>query len=123
MKVDGIGSADISGSIQKKQVNEDKSFEDVLRKAYSEGDKEKLKEACKEFEGLFMQMMYKQMKKTVPKSQLIPESTGREIFEDMLDEEIINNAKERGIGLADVLYRQLSLTMDKTFTVQNEKSK
>jgi Rod binding domain-containing protein len=38
----------------------------------------------------------------------------------MLDEELINNAKERGVGIADILYRQLSLNMDKMFTVSHE---
>jgi flagellar protein FlgJ len=123
MKIDGIGSADITNSINRKQINEDKAFEDVLRQAYSSGDKEKLKEVCREFEGLFMQMMYKQMKKTVPESELLPASSGREIFQDMLDEEMISNASERGIGLSDVLYRQLSKNMDKTYLVNDEKGK
>jgi flagellar protein FlgJ len=120
MKIEGIGSADITTGIDRKQVTEDQKFEQYLRKAYYDGDKQKLKSACKEFEVLFMQMMYKQMKRTVPKSSLLPESTGRRIFEEMLDEELINNAKERGVGIADILYRQLSLNMDKMFTVDHE---
>ena len=61
MKIEGIGSADITTGIDRKQVTEDQKFEQYLRKAYSDGDKQKLKSACKEFEVLFMQMMYKQM--------------------------------------------------------------
>ncbi len=121
MKIDGIGINDIANTINKRQINEDQSFEDILEKAYSDGDREKLKEACKSFEGIFMQIMYKQMKKTVPESDLLTKSTGREIFEDMLDDELINSAKERGIGLADILYRQLSLNMDNLYTVSYEK--
>jgi len=120
MKIDGIGSVDITTSIDKKQAAEAQKFETYLRKAYSEGDKQKLKSACQEFEVLFLQMMYKQMKRTVPESDLLPESTGRRIFEEMLDEELINNAKERGVGIADILYRQLSQNMDKIFTVSHE---
>ena len=120
MKIDRIGSVDITAGIDRKQVTEEQKFEQYLRKAYSDGDKQQLKNACKEFEVLFMQMMYKQMKRTVPKSSLLPESTGRRIFEEMLDEELINNAKERGVGIADILYRQLSLNMDKMFTVSHE---
>ena len=63
------------------------------------------------------------MKKTVPESELLPASSGREIFQEMLDEELINNATQRGIGLSDVLYRQLSMNMDKTYLVNNEKPK
>ena len=64
--------------------------------------------------------MYKQMRKTVPEGGLFEKSPAREIFEDMLDEEIINNAKERGIGIADILYRQLSINLDNIYTVRNE---
>ena len=123
MKIDGIGSADISASINRKQIQEDQGFADVLKKAYSSGDKEKLKQVCREFEGIMLQMMCKQMKKTVPESELLPASSGREIFQEMLDEELINNATQRGIGLSDVLYRQLSMNMDKTYLVNNEKPK
>ena len=123
MKIEGIGSADISTSINRKQVQEDQAFADVLKQAYSSGDKEKLKQVCREFEGIMLQMMYKQMKKTVPESELLPASSGREIFQEMLDEELINNATQRGIGLSDVLYRQLSMNMDKTYLVNNEKPK
>lgn len=120
MRIDGINSMDITNSIQQKQMKDDEAFEDVLRKAYSDGDKEKLMEACKEFESLLLQMMYKQMKRTVPESELLPESPGREIFQDMLDEELINNAAQRGTGLAEILYRQLSINMDKTYTINDE---
>lgn len=123
MKIDGFGPMEIQNSLAQKQISEDQSFEDMLKKAYSSGDKEKLKSVCKEFESLFMQMMYKQMKRTVPESELLPASSGREIFEEMLDEELIANAAERGIGLSDVLYRQLSMNMDKTFLVNDEKGK
>ncbi len=121
MKIEGMGAVDMTNGINRKQASEDQAFEEILKKAYSEGDKEKLQEVCKEFEGLFLQTMYKQMKKTVPESDFLPKSTGREIFEDMLDEEMMNNAKERGVGMADILYRQLSRNMDTMYTVQNEK--
>ncbi len=123
MKIDGIGSQNITNSMNRRQVQEDQAFEDMLKKAYSSGDKEKLKEVCKEFEGLLMQMMYKQMKRTVPESELLPPSSGREIFQDMLDEKLIDNATQRGVGLSEVLYRQLSMNMDKTFLVNDEKGK
>ncbi|HAA25256.1 MAG TPA: flagellar biosynthesis protein FlgJ [Ruminiclostridium sp.] len=122
MKIDGIGSVDITAGIERKQATEEQKFEEYLRKAYSDGDKQKLKDACREFEALFMQLMYRQMKRTVPKSDFLPESTARKIFEEMLDEELIDNAKERGVGIADVLYRQLSLNMDKMFTVNHEEN-
>ena len=52
MKIDGIGSVDITAGIERKQVTEEQKFEQYLRKAYSDGDKQQLKNACKEFEVL-----------------------------------------------------------------------
>jgi|YNPMSStandDraft_1061717.scaffolds.fasta_scaffold105544_2 flagellar protein FlgJ len=76
--------------------------------ALASKDDKKLKEVCSEFESILLQMMYKSMKNTVPKSDLIPEHSGREIFESMLDEEIVRNAsKNRSLGLAEAMYKTL----------------
>lgn len=62
-----------------------------------------------EFEGLLLNMVYKQMRATVVKSNLIPKPMGREIFESMLDDELVKEAsKDRSYGLAEELYKQLS---------------
>lgn len=56
--------------------------------------------------------MYKQMKATVPKSSLFPKDSGTEFFESMLDEKLVENAsKTNSLGLADLLYKQLSKQM------------
>lgn len=96
---------------------QDKTFADVLQKAYDEGDKEKLKEVCTQFESIMLSMMYKGMKATVPESSLVEESRAQEIFDDMLDEELMNRAGSRGVGLADMLYKELSRQMDRTYLV------
>jgi flagellar protein FlgJ len=80
-----------------------------LEAAARNNDEKELKKACQEFEALMLNMIYKQMKATVIKSQLVEEEPGREIFESMLDEELAEQAsKAGGIGLADSLYKQLS---------------
>ena len=66
----------------------------------------KLKDACSEFESIFMHQMLKEMKKTVnPKNSLVYGGQAEEIFSDMLDQE---RAKEVKIGLGDMMFRQLS---------------
>lgn len=71
-------------------------------------DKE-LKEACKGFEAMFLSMMYKEMRATVPENTLFGKSNGEKIFEDMRDTELMKNVAEAGgVGLSDMLYRQLS---------------
>ncbi len=91
----------------------DESFASALRKAYDEGDKKELKEVCEQFESIMMSMMYKQMKSTVPESSFIERSQGIDIFEDMLDDELMDRASSRGLGLADLMYKQLSRQMDR----------
>ncbi len=73
----------------------------------SKKDKE-LMDVCRDFESIFIHMMLKEMRKTIPDSGFVEKSTASKIFEDMFDEEIsqeISN-KGEGIGLAKVLYNQ-----------------
>ena len=75
----------------------------------------KLREACEGFEAMFLSMMYKQMRATVPEGGLFgKKSNAMNIFEDMRDTELMNAAaKSGGIGLADMMYKQLSPTVIK----------
>ncbi|AGC67120.1 flagellar protein FlgJ [Thermoclostridium stercorarium subsp. stercorarium DSM 8532] len=122
MKIDGIGALNVENTITYKQVSDEKSFEEVLKKAYTDGDKEKLREACREFEGILMGILFKQMKKTIPESSFVQKSYAREIFEEMLDEELINNASGR-LGIADMLYKQLSANLDRIYKVSDNEQK
>lgn len=92
-----------------KNVAESKNLQKKVENKNVE-DKE-LMEACKTFEGYFLQMMYKSMRNTVDTSgSFIQQSNAEKIFQDMLDEENSKKAAEsgNGIGLAQMLYRQLS---------------
>lgn len=88
---------------------EQDEFQNILETAIAEKDDEGLKEACREFEGYFVKQMYSVMKSTLQETTLTEKSHGREIFEDMLDDEYAKEISTgRGIGIADMLYRQLS---------------
>ncbi len=90
----------------------DTSFEKSLIDAVEKKDDEALKKVCTEFEGILLQMMYKQMKATVSKASLIPKDSGSEYFESMLDDQMVENAsKTNSLGLGDLLYKQLSKQM------------
>ena len=65
-------------------------------------------------------MMYKQMKATVPDDGLTEKSSARSIFEDMLDETMMERASGHGMGLSDMMYKQLGAKMDKTYKVKSE---
>lgn len=90
----------------------DGAFEKVLKDAARKEDDEKLRKACMDFEAIFLRMMYKQMRQSIPKSGLIPESFSSETFEDMFDEKVVDEiVKGRGIGLGESLYRTLKRQM------------
>ncbi|WP_416198717.1 MAG: Flagellar protein FlgJ [Sporanaerobacter sp.] len=69
---------------------------------------EELVNVCKDFEAIFIHMMMKEMRNTIPEDGFIEKSTATKIFEDMFDEEISKEVakKGQGIGLAKMLYEQ-----------------
>ncbi|NLV87907.1 MAG: hypothetical protein GX021_00870 [Tissierellia bacterium] len=71
-------------------------------------DDKKLMEVCREFESVFVYMMLKEMKKTVPEDGLIEKSQGSRIFEDMYFEELSKEMSkgENSLGIAKMLYEQ-----------------
>jgi Rod binding domain-containing protein len=73
----------------------------------SNKDKE-LMEVAKKFEAILIHQMLKAMRHTVHKSDLL-NSFSLQQYESMMDEEIASEmAKNKGIGLADSLFYQLS---------------
>ena len=71
-------------------------------------DDEKLMEACKEFESIFVYMMLKEMKKTVPDDGIIEKSQGSLMFEEMHLEELSKEMTkgDNGIGISKMIYEQ-----------------
>ncbi|HWR09148.1 rod-binding protein [Sporomusa sp.] len=69
----------------------------------------KLKAACQEMEAVFLNMMLSRMRASVPKTKLMGDTSGEETMQSLLDTELTKNmAQAGGMGLADMLYRQLS---------------
>ncbi|MHB1327625.1 MAG: rod-binding protein [Gemmatimonadales bacterium] len=67
---------------------------------------ERLRAAAKDFEGVFLTQLFKEMRATVPTED---ESQGQEMFTAMLDETLAREAAARSErGLGDALYRQLA---------------
>lgn len=83
---------------------------DALRKRIAgEPDKEKqLREACQGFEAIFIQKVWEQMRKNVPKEGYL-HSRDEETYQSMFDQELAKKMSSAGgIGLADMMYEQLS---------------
>ena len=83
---------------------------DALRKRLrSDPSKEqKLREACEGFESIFVQKMWEQMRATLPKEGYL-HSKEEEMWQSMYDQELAKKMTSAGgIGLADMIYEQLS---------------
>ncbi|MFZ5925515.1 MAG: rod-binding protein [Bacillota bacterium] len=75
----------------------------------AEAEDMKLREACEELEGVFVEYLIREMRRTVPKDRLFGGGRGEEIFQSMFDQEIAKKIAARGgIGLSNILYGQLS---------------
>jgi flagellar protein FlgJ len=82
----------------------------LTEKTPEDKDDAKLKKTCKDMEAMFLNMMMTAMRKTVQKSKLVDDSK-EDIMTSMLDSEMTKNmANAGGMGLADMLYRQLNIT-------------
>lgn len=69
----------------------------------------KLRAACQDMEAVFLNLMLSRLRDTVPKDGLLGNSKEEQMMTSMLDTELTKNmAKAGGMGLADMLYRQLS---------------
>lgn len=64
--------------------------------------------AARAFEGQFLRHMVGEMRKTTVGNPLLPNSMGEKIFKEKLDHEYVDMwVNQGGIGLADMVYKQL----------------
>jgi len=66
-----------------------------------------LKAVAQQFESVFMNMMLKSMREATPQDGMF-DSEQTKMFTGMLDQQFAQNMSSKGIGLADILVRQLS---------------
>lgn len=84
-------------------------FQELLENVKESKDEVELKKVSQDFEGIFVNMMFQNMRKSVGKDGILEKSYERELFESMLDEELSKKiASGEGIGIAKMLERQLS---------------
>lgn len=68
---------------------------------------EAIKAAAQQFEAVFMNMLMKSMREATPKEGMFDNEQTR-MYTSMLDQQLTQRLASRGIGLADVMVRQLS---------------
>ncbi|MBQ5939588.1 flagellar assembly peptidoglycan hydrolase FlgJ [Massilia sp. AB1] len=77
-----------------------------LKQSAKAGSPGALKEAATQFESMFINMMMKSMRDATPQEGMLDNQQTR-MFTGMLDQQMSQNLAKRGMGLADVLTRQL----------------
>ena len=82
-----------------------------LRQSAKAGSPEALKTASTQFESMFVNMMMKSMRDASPQDGLM-NSEQTKTFTTMLDQRTSQNIAKKGIGLSNMLIRQLTKTAD-----------
>jgi len=98
----GVGAADFSArlAIDVQGVGD-------LRLDAKQNSPEAIKAAARQFEAVFMNMLLKSMRETTSQDGLFDSEQTR-MYTSMLDQQLSQSLASRGIGLADVMVRQLS---------------
>ncbi|MBI3903663.1 MAG: flagellar assembly peptidoglycan hydrolase FlgJ [Nitrosomonadales bacterium] len=96
--------ADIAGSL----AASSQSLDSLRNQAKASPD-QALRAAARQFESVFMNMMLKSMRDATPQDGMF-DSEQTKMFTGMLDQQLAQNMASRGIGLADIMVRQLSRT-------------
>ena len=98
----------------KTQTYTDFSGFEALKTSAREDNPEALRAVAKQFESVFLQMVMKSMRdaNAVFKEGGMIESDSMDFYQDMFDQQIsVSMTEGKGIGLADVLVRQLQKTL------------
>ncbi len=96
----------ISDSSDKSLAIDSRSL-DNLRTATKDNSPESIKAAAKQFEALFMNMMLKSMRQAGGQNGAFDNEQTR-TFTSMLDQQLTQNMSSRGVGLADMLVKQMT---------------
>jgi flagellar protein FlgJ len=83
----------------------------------SERQQQALKNACRDFESLFVNYLLKQMRRTVPQDGLFGGGQAEKIYTSMMDSEVAKEiSRQRGLGLAPMMYHQMMAAINETTT-------
>ena len=69
----------------------------------------KVRKLSHDLEGVFLDQLFQAMRQSVPEGGVIDPAPGQEMFTQLLDQKIANEASKRMThGIGEALYRQLS---------------
>lgn len=86
-------------------------MQDLKRRLEQKNSDEALRETCQDFEAIFMGKMWEQMRNSIPKEGYL-HSPYEDQYMAMFDHELSKKfARAGGIGIADMMYTQLSAAL------------
>lgn len=114
MQIGSVGTQMLTNQVSAVKEQAAGDFAAQLKAAEAAGDDKdtaKLKAVCRDMESVFLNLLLSKMRDSVPKSGLMGDSSAENIMQSMLDSEMTKNMSQAGgMGLADMLYRQLTVT-------------
>jgi Rod binding domain-containing protein len=106
----GISSSgqSVSGAAAIGSLNSTESWHNLSSLSSPHHPDAQIKKVSQDFEGIFMRMMFKEMRNSVEKSKLFGNSNAMNIFESMRDDELADKISQAGgIGLGQIIYQRL----------------
>ena len=106
-----FGNVGVSGAgVLDQRLSLDVQGVDALRRTARTSPQEGAKQAAKQFEVMFMQLMLKSMREATPSDGLLG-GQQEKTYTSMLDQQLAQNLSGRGLGLAEAMLTQLSRAM------------
>jgi flagellar protein FlgJ len=93
------------------QLAVDASSLDQLRAEANRSPDKALKAAAQQFEAVFLNMMLKSMRDATPQDGML-DNQQTKMYTGMLDQQLAQSMATRGIGLADIMVKQLGHTLE-----------
>lgn len=109
MNINSVTTAPlVETQLKAEKTTSSSEFQAMLEAAKASGNTEELREATDELEAIFLNMMMKTMRESIPDSEgIFKKSEAEETFQTMLDEEYTKNMSEAGgIGISDMIFDQ-----------------
>lgn len=104
MRINSDASSIILSENKKAEKRELEVFASRFKKLLESKDRQGLEQAARDFEELFVNLLLKTMRSSLPKSEFIESSFQKEMFEGMLDEAYAKEiAKGQGLGIAKMV--------------------
>src|SRR5690349_509621 len=98
----------ISADISSRLAVDAKSIDDLHLMA-KRNPQQALHKAAQQFEALFMNMLLKSMREATPKDGMF-DSQQTQFFTQMYDQQLAQHLSTKGIGIANILVKQLGRT-------------